>query len=80
MARDLFDLAMVVEREPDALAAASPYLQRNAGAFVSQIQAAPPIMREQFERIQRLDFQRSFDACVALASDFLSAFVEDKPG
>jgi uncharacterized protein (DUF1778 family) len=27
-ARDLFDLAMVVEREPDALAAAAPFLMR----------------------------------------------------
>ncbi|AOY99838.1 hypothetical protein BKK81_11745 [Cupriavidus sp. USMAHM13] len=79
-ARDLFDLATVIDREPAALAAAAPYLQRHAQAFVRQIQAAPPIMREQFERIQRLDFQRGFDECVVLASDFLLAFVEAKPG
>lgn len=40
-ARDLFDLATVIDREPEALAAASPYLQRHAQAFVRQIQAAP---------------------------------------
>ncbi|MGT2493575.1 hypothetical protein ACU4GD_31570 [Cupriavidus basilensis] len=30
----------------------------------------PPIMREQFARIQRISFDRSFDECVALARGF----------
>ncbi|AJG19380.1 hypothetical protein [Cupriavidus basilensis] len=40
------------------------------------IEAGPPIMREQFARIQRIGFDRSFDECVALARDFLNSLRE----
>ncbi|UIF90969.1 nucleotidyl transferase AbiEii/AbiGii toxin family protein [Cupriavidus sp. UYPR2.512] len=70
-ARDLFDLAMVVERDPQALSAAAPFLLRHAHAFLAQIDAGAPIMREQFARIQRIGFSQSFDECVLLAGDFL---------
>jgi hypothetical protein len=33
-------------------------------------------MREQFARIQRINFDRSFDECVALARDFLDSLQE----
>jgi len=72
-ARDLFDLAVVMERAPDALAAAAPFVLRHAQAFLSQVAVAPPIMREQFNRIQRIDFHRTFDECVALAREFFRA-------
>ncbi|MBP0624127.1 nucleotidyl transferase AbiEii/AbiGii toxin family protein [Cupriavidus consociatus] len=70
-ARDLFDMAVVVEQEPTALVHAAPFLLRHASAFLNQVQAGPPIMREQFSRIQRISFNRSFDECVALVGDFL---------
>lgn len=70
-ARDLFDLATVIAREPTALAAAVPYLRRHAAAFIEQINDPTPIMRESFARIERLDFHESFDACVASATAFL---------
>ncbi|WP_427309042.1 nucleotidyl transferase AbiEii/AbiGii toxin family protein [Cupriavidus sp. H39] len=70
-ARDLFDLAVVVEQEPTALVRAAPFLLRHASAFLNQVQPGPPIMREQFSRIQRISFNRSFDECVALVEDFL---------
>ncbi|MES2010441.1 MAG: nucleotidyl transferase AbiEii/AbiGii toxin family protein [Pseudomonadota bacterium] len=75
-ARDLFDLAVVVEQESIALAHAAPFLLRHAAAFLGQIEAGPPIMREQFARIQRISFDRSFDECVALARDFLNSLRE----
>lgn len=75
-ARDLFDLAVVVEQEPTTLAHAAPFLLRHAAAFLGQIEAGPPIMREQFARIQRISFDRSFDECVALARDFLDSLRE----
>lgn len=75
-ARDLFDLAVVVEQEPTALALAAPFLLRHAAAFLGQVEAGPPIMREQFSRIQRINFNRSFDDCVALAGDFLDSLRE----
>ncbi|QUN31862.1 nucleotidyl transferase AbiEii/AbiGii toxin family protein (plasmid) [Cupriavidus sp. KK10] len=75
-ARDLFDLCVVVEREPTALVHAAPFLLRHAAAFVRQVQAGPPIMREQFARIQRISFDRSFDDCVAMVGDFLDSLRE----
>ncbi|MBB3010025.1 nucleotidyl transferase AbiEii/AbiGii toxin family protein [Cupriavidus alkaliphilus] len=74
-ARDLFDLAVVVEQEPTALVRAAPFLLRHASAFLNQVQAGPPIMREQFSRIQRINFNRSFDECVALVGDFLHSML-----
>ncbi|SOY77765.1 conserved hypothetical protein [Cupriavidus taiwanensis] len=74
-ARDLFDLAVVVEQEPTALVRAAPFLLRHASAFLNQVQAGPPIMREQFSRIQRINFNRSFDECVALVGDFLPSML-----
>jgi hypothetical protein len=75
-ARDLFDLAVVVEQEPTAIAHAAPFLLRHAAAFLGQVEAGLPIMREQFARIQRINFDRSFDECVALARDFLESLEE----
>ena len=63
-ARDLFDLAVVVEQEPRALSNAAPLLLRHVQAFLAQVEAGVPIMREQFARIQRIGFSRSFDECV----------------
>ena len=71
-ARDLFDLALVIERDPQALAHAAPYLQRHAQAFLARVSAGVPIMREQFASIQRTGFTRTFDECVRTAGDFLS--------
>lgn len=75
-ARDLFDLAVVVEQEPAAPVHAAPFLLRHAAAFHDQIQAGPPIMREQFSRIQRINFDKSFDECVALVGKFLLSLQE----
>ena len=44
-ARGLFELAMVVEREPDALAAAGPYLVRDRDRFLEQIGRPGPGFR-----------------------------------
>lgn len=75
-ARDLFDLAVVVEHEPTAHTHAAPFLLRHASAFRGQVEAGPPIMREQFDRIQRINFNRCFDECVALVGDFLHSLQE----
>lgn len=75
-ARDLFDLAVVVEQEPIALVQAAPFLLRHAAAFREQVEAGPPLMREQFDRIQRIGFNRSFDECVALVGDILHSLQE----
>ena len=70
-ARDLFDLAMVIEREPVALAAAGPFLTKYRGEFLAQLDTRRDILKLQFEQIDVLDFQATFDECVAIAQSFL---------
>jgi predicted nucleotidyltransferase component of viral defense system len=54
IARDLFDLAMVIDREPDALIEAAPYLIRHRSAFIQQIKQRRSVLEMQFEAIDRL--------------------------
>lgn len=50
-ARDLFDLAMVVEREPDTLASAAPFLMRHRDRFLEQIRQPGTGFMATFEAI-----------------------------
>ncbi len=54
-ARDLFDLALVIEREPDALAAAADALVRHRSTFLDQIRNPHPTLKIAFKAIDTLD-------------------------
>lgn len=71
--RDLFDLAVVIEAEPQALAAAAPFLRKHADAFIARLKQRPDLMREQFAHIRRRAFQKSYEECLALAEAYLSS-------
>ena len=70
-ARDLFDLALVIEREPDALRQAAPFLTRHAKEFLAQLASRRKVLQAQFEAIDTLDYQPSYDQALLLAQDFL---------
>ena len=70
-ARDLFDLALVIEREPEPLKAAGPFLTRHRQALLDQIRNPHPTLETAFEAIATLDYTPEFDHCVALAGAFL---------
>jgi len=70
-ARDLFDLALVIEREPDALAAAADALVRHRSTFLDQIRNPHPTLKIAFKAIDTLDYTPGFDHCVAIAGDYL---------
>ncbi len=72
-ARDLFDLALVIEREPLTLASAAPYLVRHRDEFVRQIKQRRAVLQGQFEAIDRLDFQMDYDEAVVSAEGFLAS-------
>ena len=72
-ARDLFDLAMVVEREPDALAAAAPFLVRHRDRFVEQIGQPGAGFVATFEAIAATGYRPSLEHCVEVATAYLSA-------
>ena len=70
-ARDLFYLALVVEREPAQLKVASPFLIRHRQAFLEQIRNPHPTLKTAFAAIATLDYTPDFDNCVASAGTFL---------
>ena len=72
-ARDLFDLALVIEREPVQLLAAKPFLLRHRSAFLAQIRQPHPSLRAAFDAIATLQYTPSFDHCVAVAGEFLDS-------
>jgi predicted nucleotidyltransferase component of viral defense system len=72
-ARDLFDLALVIEREPDALRQAAPFLTRHAKEYLAQLASRRKVLQAQFEAIDTLDYQPTYDAAVATASGFLNS-------
>ncbi|MCY1522385.1 hypothetical protein D9M68_572360 [compost metagenome] len=70
-ARDLFDLSLVIEREPDALATAANYLVRHREAFLAQIVQRRAVLIAQFEAIDALGIRPGYDEAVERASRFL---------
>lgn len=76
-ARDVFDLSLVIEREPAALRQAAPFLTRHAKEFVGQLasrrKVLQAVLQAQFEAIDTLDYQPSFDEAVARAAEFLNS-------
>jgi hypothetical protein len=71
-ARDIFDLAMVTEKEPKSLAAIKPILQGRREIILARIGKYDTDLRETFAALEILEFQRSFDECVELARKALS--------
>jgi hypothetical protein len=70
-ARDLFDLALVIEREPTALAAARHHLLKNRDLFLQQVEERKHVLTAQFEAIDVLDYQPSYEQAEKSASAFL---------
>ena len=71
MARDRFDFALVIEREPRQLLAATPFLPRHGKAFLARIRQPHLGWRAAFDAIATLDDRPGFDHCVATVGKFL---------
>jgi hypothetical protein len=65
-ARDIFDLAMVTEKEPKALWKIAPILYDRKDVILQRIASQDAFLRETFAELEVLDYQRSFDECIAL--------------
>lgn len=72
-ARDIFDLAMVIEREPASLAQIRPILRDRRQVILDRIAQNDAPLREAFEALESLDYLRSFDECVTLVTRTLDA-------
>ena len=65
-ARDIFDLAMVTEKEPKALQHIGPILRDRRDAVLGRIELQEVALKENFAALEILDYRRSFDECAAL--------------
>ncbi len=72
-ARDLFDLSLVIEREPDSLRSAAQFLVRHRAAFIDQLVGRSAVLRAQFGAIDVLKYRPSFDEAAARATCFLES-------
>ncbi|KRI01536.1 nucleotidyl transferase AbiEii/AbiGii toxin family protein [Curvibacter sp. PAE-UM] len=75
-ARDLFDLCAVASLEPAAIAEGSPFFVRHGAAFLHRLQERMALARAEFEAIDALDFQQSFDECLQQAREILGSVLK----
>lgn len=70
-ARDIFDLAMVAEKEPQALREIKPLLRDRRDIVLQRVTAHEAALRETFAALEILNYRRNFDECVALVKKAL---------
>jgi hypothetical protein len=70
-ARDLFDLSLVIEREPESLRVAGRFLVRHRKAFIDQLSTRAAVLKAQFDAIDVLKYRPVFEAAAARAERFL---------
>ena len=72
-ARDLFDLSLVIEREPEELIKAAKFLRKNATPFINQIESRAIVLKTQFNQIDTLHYKPSYDEAVKRVTQFLNS-------
>jgi len=70
-ARDLFDLALVIEKIPDEFEASKAIFLKNAQVFISQCHDRKDILKVQFEQIQLINYQKTYNECLEIVEKFL---------
>jgi hypothetical protein len=70
-ARDIFDLATVLEKEPSTLHAIEPVLRSRREVILKRIAEGETGLREAFAALEILDYRRSYDECVELTRQAL---------
>ena len=63
-ARDIFDLAMVAEKEPEALMEIKRILRDRRAMVFARIESSDVALREAFAALDVLDYDRTYDECV----------------
>lgn len=71
-ARDLFDLALIAEREPSALVVAADVLTARRRVLLRCLDEREEALREDFAALEVLDYRPSFEDCVGMVLDALA--------
>lgn len=72
-ARDVFDLALVAEKEPDALREIQPILSDRKEAILSRLAAGDAGLRNSFTELEILEYRRTYGQCLAIVKRVLEA-------
>ena len=72
-ARDIFDLSMFLEFEPDRAEVIRPILEERRQIVLERIDRAHDVLSESFNALDILDYRRSFDECVNVVRGALLA-------
>jgi predicted nucleotidyltransferase component of viral defense system len=72
-ARDLFDFALIAEKEPSSLSSISNILRDRRDTVLARINANDATLRLVFAQLDVLEYQRSYDECVDLVKRALLA-------
>jgi predicted nucleotidyltransferase component of viral defense system len=72
-ARDIFDLALVAEKEPEALKSIAPILRDRKDAILARIKASDANLRDDFANLEVLEYRRSYDESVSIVTNALGA-------
>ncbi|SAL06836.1 hypothetical protein AWB78_08274 [Caballeronia calidae] len=71
-ARDIFDLAMVIEREPEALPHAQGFMYRFLDRMSDSLKSPPEAMKQRFAALETLAYTPTFDQAVGVVQSFLA--------
>ncbi len=71
-AQDLFDLSLVIEKNPESLQTAGHYRARHANHFLKQLYEREAILKNQFDQIDFLEYRPSFEKARESGERFLS--------
>ncbi|MBI3375265.1 MAG: nucleotidyl transferase AbiEii/AbiGii toxin family protein [Betaproteobacteria bacterium] len=78
-ARDVFDLACVVEREPAALLRIPEILAARRMVLLQHLEQQEQLLREDFEALDVLDYRPEFDDCLAVIARALAEIAPRTP-
>lgn len=78
-ARDLFDLALVIEHEADALRLYPEIFRKNSKTFIEQCKNRRSLLELQFNQIEWIGYQKSYDECLEIAEAFMEAMQRFAP-
>jgi predicted nucleotidyltransferase component of viral defense system len=70
-ARDLFDFALIAEKEPSSLASIAPILRERRDVLLARIGAGDATLRTVFAQLDVLEYRRSYDQCVEIVATAL---------
>jgi len=70
-ARDIFDFALVAEKEPKAISMITSVLRGHADAILERLSSADRILRTTFNELDVLDYRPTYDHCVQVVKRVL---------